>query len=243
MKTGTQDCGRGREAIRAWVGEGVASEQAAQIQSHLATCGDCRHYAEELRAAAAGLRWVAARQVEPSPGFRARWTRAVEDAARPSSFGEAAGALVAWWRGLLLRNLRPALGIASLWILALLFRLSAPEVSPAAHTTAARSPIEIFRALKAPEQLLAGELGQPIAAPVAPQKPHSARPRSEGFPTEPTVRQDRELDRGAALAGLLPHLTDVSVQVSASFPLTPALSSGEREQTPTVCEHAVGHHA
>ncbi len=85
MKT-TQDCSRWREAIRAWVGEGVAGEQTAQIQDHLATCAECRRYAEELRAAAAGLRWLADQPVEPSPGFRARWTRAVEEAARPRGF-------------------------------------------------------------------------------------------------------------------------------------------------------------
>ena len=185
MRIHSTDCDRWREAIRAWVGEGAAGDQSTQLQSHLATCGDCRRYAQELRAATAGLRWLAEQPVEPSPGFRARWTRAVEDAARPAGLGETATALAAWWRKLLLRNLRPALGVASLWILALLFRLSAPEVSSTAQMTTARSPVEIYRALKAPEQLLAGELGQPIAAPAALQKPHSARPRSEGRPTEP----------------------------------------------------------
>jgi hypothetical protein len=185
MRIRSTECDRWREAIRAWVGEGVADDQSAQLQNHLAACGDCRRYAQEMRAAAAGLRWLAEQPVEPSPGFRARWTRAVEEAAEPRGAGEAAAALVGWWREVLLRNLRPALGVASLWILALLFRLSAPEVTPTSQTTAARSPVEIYRALKAPEQLLAGEFGQPSPAPVVPQKPHSARPRSEERPTEP----------------------------------------------------------
>jgi len=187
MRIRSTDCDRWREAIRAWVGEGVAGDQSAQLQSHLAACGDCRRYAEELRAATAGLRWLADQPVEPSPGFRVRWTRAVEDAARPVGLGGTAAALAAWWHELLLRNLRPALAVASVWFLALLFWLSAPEVSPTTQTTAARSPVEIYRALKAPEQLLAGELGQPIAAPVAPHKPNSARPRSERVPSEPTA--------------------------------------------------------
>ena len=63
MKT-VQDCSHWREAIRAWVGEGAAGEQAARIQSHLAACADCRRYAGELRAAAAGLRWLADRPVD-----------------------------------------------------------------------------------------------------------------------------------------------------------------------------------
>jgi hypothetical protein len=187
MRTRSIDCRCCREAIRLSVCETLAGESAAQIQSHLATCEGCRRYGEEIRVAGAGLRWLGSRDAEPSPGFRARWTRAVEEAARPSSFGETAGALVAWWRGLLLRNLRPALGVASLWILALLFRLSAPEVAPTAQMTTARSPVEIYRALKAPEQLLAGEFGQPGPAPVAPHKPNSARPRSEGLPPQPAA--------------------------------------------------------
>ena len=182
-----QDCSRTREAIRVRVGEGAVGEPMAQVQDHLATCADCRRYAEELRAAAAGLRWLADRPVEPSPGFRARWTRAVEDPAQPAGLGGTAAALAAWGREWLLRNLRPALGVASLWILALLFRLSAPEVVPPNQTIAARSPVEIYRVLKASEQLLAGAPGQLIVVPVAPRKPHSAQPRSEGRPVAPTA--------------------------------------------------------
>ncbi len=211
MKT-VRDCSRWREAIRAWVGEGAAGDQPAQLQSHLATCGDCRRYVQELRAAAAGLRWLAARPVDPSPGFRARWTRAVEDAARPAGLGETTADLLAWWRELLLRNLRPALAVASIWILALLFRLSAPEVSPTTQITAARSPIEIYRALKSPEQLLAGELGQPIAAPATSPKPHSARPRSEGRPNEPTARAPR-----------FTHLTSLALNSPPSRAMPPVV--------------------
>ncbi len=190
MKT-SRSCERWREQIRIRVGEGVAGERAAQVQHHLADCADCRRYEEELRAAAAGLRWLADRPADPSPGFRERWTRAVENAAQPAGLGETGSALVAWWRGLLLRNLRPILAMAPLWILALVLRLSAPEVSPTPQTVNARSPVEIVRALKASEQLLAGELGQPIATPAARRTPHSARPRSEGPLSEPTARAPR----------------------------------------------------
>jgi hypothetical protein len=189
----------------------MAGEQAARVQNHLATCAACRRYAVEVRAAATGLRWLADRPVDPSPGFRARWTRAVEDATKPRGFGETAAALADWWRGFLLRNLRPALAIAPLWILALLFRLSTPDFSPAPQTTAARSPVEIFRALRAPEQLLAGEFMEPILAPVAPHKPDSPRPRSEGLPPAPTAQVPRLL-----------HLTCVTYLTFPSQPLRAA---------------------
>jgi hypothetical protein len=116
--------------------------------------------------------------------------REVEAEAEPRSFGETAAALAAWWRDWLLRDLRPAAAVASLWILALLFRLSAPEVAPTAETAVARSPIEIYRVLKAEQQLL-GELGQAKGIWVAPRSEPPARPRSEGLPTEPAAQREQ----------------------------------------------------
>jgi hypothetical protein len=205
MSTRSTDCRRWREAIRSSVFETVAGEQAARVQSHLAACPECRHYAEELKAATAGLRWLGSRDVEPRPGFRARWTRAVEEAARPSTFGETAGAFIAWWHGLLLRNLRPALGVASLWILALVFRFSAPDVAPSPHTTMARSPVEIYQVLGGREQLMAGLPGRQFPVLGTPQKPHLSQPRSEGLPAKPAAYRDPQPGVCATVCEFLPH--------------------------------------
>src|SRR5664279_4910797 len=126
MKT-VLHCNHHREAIRLRECGSLGVEEAAQVEAHLASCAGCRLYAGEVQAATAGLRWLSSRDVEPRLGFRARWTQAVEEAARPGSLRESAAAVVSWGRGLLFRNLRPALGVASLWILTLLFRLSTPE--------------------------------------------------------------------------------------------------------------------
>ena len=181
------NCRRCREAIRLGACDVLAGEEAARVEAHLAVCADCRRFAEELQAATTGLRWLATRPAEPSPGFRARWTRAVEEAAWPGSVSEAALALVSWWRAFLLRNLRPALGVASLWILTLLFRLSAPEVGPPAHAATARSPLEIYRALETGEQMLARQLEKETPVRIAPPDTHPARPRSQGLPSPPTA--------------------------------------------------------
>ena len=204
MKT-AQDCNRWREAIRLRGGGALEAEAAALVETHLVACAECRRYAEEVQATAAGLRWLSSREIEPSAGFRTRWTQAVETAARPSDLGETAAALAAWWRGLLLRNLRPALGVASLWILALLFRLSAPDVSPSTHSTAARSPVEIYRALGGHEQLLAGHLGRQFPAPNTPQKSHLGQPRSEGLPAQPAARWEHGPGMDAAVCELFPN--------------------------------------
>jgi len=187
MKTSIPDCSRWRETIRARAAEGLTAEEAPRLQDHLAACADCRRYAEELRATAASLRWLAERPAQPSPGFRARWTRAVEAAAQPAGLGETAAALAGWLREMFLRNRRPALGVASLWGLALLFRLSAPDIAANPQPTAVPSPVEIFRALKTTEQLMAGELGPQLRAPASSRKPEPARPRSEGPPSKPTA--------------------------------------------------------
>jgi anti-sigma factor RsiW len=203
MKTG-QPCRRWREAIHLRVCGALEGQEAARVEAHVDCCAECRRYAEELRAATTGLRWLGSRDVEPRPGFRARWTRAVEEAARPSSFGDTVGALVACWRGLLLRNLRPTLGVASLWILALLFRLSAPEVPPPTPTTTARSPVEIYRVLGGREQLLAGQLGRQFPVPVTRTRPLT-HPRSDRLPPQPSARWEHEPVVNLAVGELFPN--------------------------------------
>jgi len=190
MKT-VQHCSHRREAIRLRACGALEAEETAQVEAHLASCAECRLYAGEVQAATAGLRWLGSRDVEPRPGFRARWTQAVEVAARPSSFRESAAVLVTWWRELLLRNLRPALGVATLWILTLLFRLSTPEVAPPTPTTTARSPVEIYRVLGGREQRLAGQLGRRFPVPITRTTP-LLHPRSDRLPTQPAARWERE---------------------------------------------------
>ncbi len=159
----------------------LEGEETLRIEAHLAECADCRRYAEELQVAADGLRWLATRPAEPSPGFRARWTRAVEEAAQAGSVGEVEAVLASWWRSLLQRNLRPALGVASLWILTLLFRLSAPEVAPPTHGATAHSPLEIYHVLDPGERLVAARPERESPVQVVPRSTQPPRPRSEGL--------------------------------------------------------------
>ena len=216
MKT-VHHCSYRREAIRLRACGSLGAEEAAQVEAHRASCAECRLYAGELQAATAGLHWLSSRDVEPRPGFRARWTQAVEEAARPSSFRESAAALVTWGRGLLLRNLRPALGVATLWILTLLFRLSAPEVAPPPPTTTARSPVEIYRVLAVYEQLLAGQLMRQFPFPALPRTPPLTQPRSDKLPTQPSARWEHEPVVNRAVGQLLP----IPIAHGNSFALLP----------------------
>jgi hypothetical protein len=205
MKT-TPPCNHWREAIRLRVGGALEAEEFVRVETHLATCAACRLYAKELRAAADGLRWLAERPIEPSSGFRARWTRAVEAAAQPRGFGETAAALADWCRGFLLRNLRPALALAPLWILTLLFWFSAPEPSSMTQTTAAHSPVEIVRALGGQQPLLAWRSWKWDSQPVSPARPQPVHPRSEASPARPAAQSVREPDAQATFELMLPNL-------------------------------------
>ena len=94
----------------------------------------------------------------------------------------------AWWRDWLQRNCWPALGVAALWILTLLFRLSAPEAPPLAQTTVARSPDQIFRVLEADQRLMAWHLEKQGTSPAPARQPRAGQPRSEGLPARPAAQ-------------------------------------------------------
>ncbi len=172
-----RECRRCRQAIDLWVGDSQVAKPAPEIESHLTSCGECRRYAEEHQAATAGLRWLSTRRVEPTPGLRSRWTTAVEEAAKPSGVAEAGVALLAWGRSLLLRNRKPLLALAPVWILIVLFKISAPAARP--PTVAARSPFEIFHILKAQEQLMADRSQSDSMAPAVRRRAEPVQPRSQ----------------------------------------------------------------
>ena len=217
MKT-TPDCSHWRQVIRTRIVEGLAREEATRVETHLAVCAECRRYDQELRATTAGLRWLADLPAEPSPGFRARWTQAVADAARPRGCRETTPALLDWCRALLLRNFRPALGVASLWALTLLFRLSAPDVPSASITTTARSPVEIARALEAGERLVASHPRRSDLLPPAPRPAEPPQPRSQRLPAAPAAQSDPLPEAHAGLESPLPKLL-AHREFAAALPL------------------------
>jgi hypothetical protein len=203
----TPDCSHWRQVIRTRSVEGLAGEEAARVETHLAGCAECRRYANELRAATGGLRWLASREVEPSAGFRACWTRAVAEAAPPGSPGDSVTALLDWCREAWRRNWRPALAMACLWLLALMFRLSAPGVASPAAATVARSPVEIARALDADQNLVAWHPRRSDPLPPAPRPTQPSQPRSQLPPAQPAAQFDLLPHTHATVSLMLPART------------------------------------
>jgi hypothetical protein len=188
------NCRQWREAIRVRVCGALAREEETQLAAHLATCGECRRYAGELQTAAAGLQWLGSQEVNPSAGFRARWTAAVEDAAQPATLAGVLEALGEWCCDWLSRNRRPASAVAALWLLTLLLRLSTPEAAPRSRTVLASSPIQIVRLLNADGQLLAWHFWWPSPTPPTEPRQQPVQPRSDLPPARPAARSGQELE-------------------------------------------------
>jgi hypothetical protein len=196
MKTPAGTCEKCREAIRLGVMDALPAEQRAAVDQHQAACADCRAYEQGLRAAAAGLRRLATRPVEPSPHFRARWTAAVRRADAPGSLAETLAVLAAWSRQFVWANRRALAVLGPVWLLILVFRLTAPEVGRVSPTIEARSPVDLVLAMKAQERRwIAFEHSYREPEPA---RPPAASPRSSVPLTRPTAsRRETETDRPA----------------------------------------------
>ena len=157
----------------------LPAEQRLAMEQHLANCADCQARSNELRGATEGLRRLSERPVKPSANFRERWTTAVQSAGRPGSLEQAVAEWMEWSRLMVLRNRRVLSALAPVWALILVFKLTAPDVGRP-PTTLARSPVEIFRALKAEDKMrIAFDrlYQEPAKAPDA--SPRSSRPTTQ----------------------------------------------------------------
>jgi hypothetical protein len=142
------------DAVGPLPAEARARAARLDLEKHLADCVACRAYSNDLRATTRGLRHLGALPLKPSPGFRQRWTRAVESASQPAPWVRLLAGLLDWSRLMWLRNRRIMSALAPLWVLILVFRLASPDVGRPARITPARSPLEIARALRALENTL-----------------------------------------------------------------------------------------
>ena len=180
MNASCQQC---RQAIRLQLEGASAPEQTAQIETHLADCSACRSHANEVRAAAAALQALGSQEIEPRPGFRARWTAAVNEARQPVRSAPAWVEVVEWCGSLLQRNRKPLLALAPVWVLILLLKVTAPGIEATNAQTVSRSPIEVVSALKAEIRLLTPH--REPAAHTTPRRSPGPAPRSQAPDREP----------------------------------------------------------
>ena len=124
----------------------LAGKERAEVEAHLADCAACRTKLAELRNLTGELELRGKRlpQVEPTVALRRRWQTAVRQSARQEAQPKLAPMLM-WLSGR-----RAAWGsLAAIWVLVLVFRLSAPDAPrPAVVATAPVSLREVWLALK-----------------------------------------------------------------------------------------------
>ena len=172
----------------------LPAEQRLDLEKHLADCVACRAYSIELRAAAGGLRHLGALPLKPSPGFRQRWTQAVERANQPAPLVRFLAELVDRSRLMWLRNRRIFSALAPLWVLILVFRLTSPDGGSSARRVPARSPLEIARALKALDKTRTASAGWYRKA--LPRRAPAATPTAAAGSNQPVAfREEPESDR------------------------------------------------
>lgn len=194
MRTRDRICRECREAIFLDAVGPLPAEPRLALEKHLAGCVACRAYAIELRATTGGLRHLGALPLKPSPGFRQRWTRAVESASQPAPLVRLLAGWLDWSRLMWPRNRRILSALAPLWVLIVVFRLTSPDAGRPARITPARSPLEIARALKAMDNTLTASAGWYLTAPPrrAPAAtPHGSRRSNQSV----TFREEPEGDR------------------------------------------------
>jgi len=124
----------------------LAGEERAKVEAHLTNCASCRTRLAELRKLTDELELMGQRlpQVEPTIALRRRWQAAVRQSVRPA-------AEPSWaWLSVWLFGRRAAWsGLAAIWLLVLLLRVSAPDApKPAVIATAPISLREVWLALK-----------------------------------------------------------------------------------------------
>jgi Putative zinc-finger len=193
VRTRDEICRECREAIFLDAVGPLPAEQRLDLEKHLADCVACRAYSIELRAATGGLRHLGALPLKPSPGFRQRWTRAVERANQPARLVRLMAGLLDWSRLMWLRNRRILSALAPLWVLILVFGLTSPDVGRPARITPARSPLEIARALKAMDNTLTASAGWYRNAP--PRRAPATTPHRSRRSNQPVVfREEPEGD-------------------------------------------------
>ncbi|HXP59294.1 MAG TPA: hypothetical protein VN829_02330 [Dongiaceae bacterium] len=193
MRTRDQACRKCREALRLDAAGALPEEQRSVSEKHLAHCTDCQAYSKQLRAAAEGLKQLSWRAVRPSANFRERWTGAVESSGRPGSLAQAVAELIERGRLMVWRNRRALAALAPVWVLILVFKLTAPDVGKPPPATMACSPVEVFRKLKAGNGMQTA-LGRMYEQPASLKDP-AASPRSSCPVTQPvTFRRESQIN-------------------------------------------------
>ena len=167
----------------------LAETERADVEAHLAECAACRAKLVELRKLTRSLESLGNRlpQAEPTIALRRRWQTAVRQSARPAT--QPSWAWLSFW----FSGRRTAWsGLAAIWLLVLLLRLSAPDAPKPG--VVAITPISLRKVLLALEV----QDGKSRHRADVGSHLHEKQPRPEASPPRSQMRPVRPLDSEVA---------------------------------------------
>jgi anti-sigma factor RsiW len=176
-------CGDYRESLCLLAGGVLPPEESARIESHLATCTECRNYHDQFKRVAEPLAdWEKNfAGVGPSEGAQARWAKEFDVATKPERHTKAVllRELLDWGKDMVWPCRRIWAGFATVWVVILAVNLSQGDPGLTVTKNSPRPSPEIVRAFFE-AQGFGAEFSRPFEKKLPePAKPLSSPSRSE----------------------------------------------------------------
>jgi anti-sigma factor RsiW len=182
-------CRRHEASLSLLAAGALDASERVSVETHLAGCPACRTTLAGLRKLTCSLESLGKRlpQVEPTIALRRRWQTAVRQSSRPATEPSWA------WLSLWFSGRRAAwTGLAAMWVLVLLLRLSAPDApKPGVVATV---PISLSRVLLALEVQNAKSRHRADVGSYL----HEKQPRPDAPPPRSQLRPVRSVDSEVA---------------------------------------------
>lgn len=176
-------CGPYQESICLLAAGALAAPERGPVESHLATCADCRKYFDEVADAtkpfASWKKELA--QLEPDPAMQLRWANAIltADAPEPARPLRAGQAILVWCHDLIWPYRRAWAGMVVLWLV--MWGINS-NIAGAPHRNSSATPVAAAAMIQtiADQRQILAELFAPAGSqPAEPPRPAAPRPHSE----------------------------------------------------------------
>lgn len=174
-------CGRYREDICLLANGALPAGESDEVRGHLAECGNCRAYYEDIKRVAAPLaNWERYfTQIEPNPAMQMRWAKAIEAATEPRSPHSSQSWGSVFWRELVWPCRHAWTGMAALWFVMLWINVGSSDHRQATMNARSAPAAEVWQALEERRRLLAELVPPALSQPAEPPRQNGPRPRSE----------------------------------------------------------------
>ena len=170
-----------RENICLMASGALAEQEKVEAENHLAACGCCREYYDEIKSLAAPLaNWERTfARIEPSQFLQMRWANAIKTADEPTSVHPLRLVIRTLWRELIWPCRHAWTGLAALWLV--LWGINSGLIGGEKIQLASGSaPVPaMLQAMEEQRQLLAELIPPASKQPAEPPRRHHPQPRSD----------------------------------------------------------------